>query len=54
MGEHPQWNDLDFARELLKRIVEKRGWSVAEAVEAIVEEYPQIDAKLLTEGKEVG
>jgi hypothetical protein len=42
------FSDLDLAREMLRRLVEKHKWKKEEAIKAITEDFPDIDVKLLT------
>lgn len=39
--------DFDLARELLHRLVERRGWTREQALEGIKERFPDLDIKLL-------
>jgi phage terminase small subunit len=42
--------DLDKARELFYRLIERRGWSEQEAIEGIKQTYPAVDVKQITAG----
>lgn len=48
--QQAEWTDLDFARELFKRLTQLRGWEVEMAAERISKQY-NVDPKLLTEGE---
>jgi phage terminase small subunit len=41
------FTDLDLAKELMQRLIEKRGWTEEEAIEGIKERFPELDIKLL-------
>lgn len=43
-------SDEDFARELYRRLVDKRGMSEKDALLGIKAEFPEMDVKLLTNG----
>jgi hypothetical protein len=40
--------DEDLARELFRRLIEKRGWNEKDALEGIKQRFPDVDVNLLT------